>query len=142
MMKKFFVFSVLFILISHQLFAQPTNPTPQALPYLQNFGTTTFTTSTLPAGIAVWNGISGAATTSQSLAEASTPTGNAAILGATSVQSTGGGYGYASGGNAQLYIQPSNNATNGVNQLALAVNTTSYQTVKVSYKITMLFAQK
>ncbi len=127
---------VLFVTI--RMHAQ-TNPAAQSLPYVQNFGTTTFTT--LPAGIAVWNGISGGATSTQSLAEASVPLGNATIVAATAIQVSGGAYGYASGGNAQVYIQTSGNAANGVNQLALAINTTDIQNVKVSYKITMLFTQ-
>jgi len=49
-----------------------------------------------------------------------------------------GAYGYAAGGNAQVYIHTSGNATNGVDQLALAINTMDIVNVKVSYKITAI----
>lgn len=113
-----------------------TNPAPQLLPVTQDFGTTTFTS--LPSGFVVWNGISGAAINTQTLAEASVPLSNATITAATAIQAAGGAYGYAAGGNAQIYIQTSGNATSGVDQLALAINTTDIVNVKVSYKITAI----
>jgi len=116
-----------------------TAPAAQTLPYTQNFGTATFTT--LPLGVAAWNGVSGATVNSQALAEASAPTGNATLTAATAAQSSGGAYGYAVDGNAQLYIQTSSNATNGANQPVVAVNTTGQQNVVLSYDISVISAQ-
>ena len=116
-----------------------TAPAAQTLPYTQNFGTATFTT--LPLGVAAWNGVSGATVNSQALAEASAPTGNATLIAATAAQSSGGAYGYAVDGNAQLYIQTSSNATNGANQPVVAVNTTGQQNVVLSYDISVISAQ-
>ena len=63
MTKKFTLTTALTILLL-QYFGQ-TNPTPQSLPYNQNFGTATFIT--MPAGMAAW--ISGGNKTTQALAE-------------------------------------------------------------------------
>lgn len=130
--------SFLFILGVLQGISQ-TNPTAQTLPYTQDFGTSTYTT--LPAGMAGWNGINGGATSTQTLAEASTPSGNATVAAATGAVTGGGMYGYALGGNAKAYIQTSSNATNGVNQLALAINTTGSSNVNVTYDIDIISAQ-
>ncbi|MFM8720058.1 MAG: hypothetical protein ACKOFH_11115, partial [Chthoniobacterales bacterium] len=78
------------LVLSSGAFAQ-TAPTPQSLPYSQNFGTTTFTNA--PAGVAVWNGLNGGSISSQALAESSTPTGNATLTAATAAQTTGNAYG-------------------------------------------------
>ncbi|MCC7233563.1 MAG: hypothetical protein IT242_11510, partial [Bacteroidia bacterium] len=58
------------LLLSFYSFSQ-SNPSPQSLPYSQDFGTAAF--SSMPAGTAAWNGISGNATTTQTAAENSTP---------------------------------------------------------------------
>ena len=99
-----------------------TNPTAQSVPDSQAFGSTTF--SSMPTGWAAWNGLSGSTINTQSLAEGSTPNGNATITAVSTVQTTGGCYGYATSSNGRAYIQNSGNATNGVNQFALAINTT------------------
>jgi hypothetical protein len=116
-----------------------TAPTPLTIPVSQNFGTTTFTT--LPSGFAAWNGVSGASVTTQALAEASAPTGNATIATATAATTAGGFFGYAAGGDAKPYIQTSSNTTNGVNQLAMAVNSVGYQNLIVGYSVEMISAQ-
>ena len=115
-----------------------TNPSPQTLPYSQTFGTTTFTAA--PAGTAVWNGLSGNTINTEAKAEASAPTGNGSITAASSSQTTGGAYGYATSSNGRLYIQSSTNATNGVNQLALAVNTGTATNITISYSIQIINA--
>jgi len=114
-------------------------PQPQSLPYLQDFGSTAF--STLPPGVAAWNGLNGAGINTRSLAESSSPTGNAPVTTATSPQEGGGGYGYATDGNARFYIQTSGNSTNGVNQLAIAVNTTGWQSITLSYDLEIVIAE-
>ena len=130
--------AMLFLLVfglGEKLTAQ-TNPTAQALPYTQNFGTTTFTT--IPTGMAAWNGLSGAAISTQALAEASAPTGNATIATATASTTTGGSYGYMTGANARYYHQGSSNATSGVNQLAFAITTGTSTAVNISYKLEVI----
>ena len=114
-----------------------TNPAPQSLPYAQDFGSAAF--AVLPAGFGAWNGMNGAAILSQAAAEASVPKGDAAVKAATVKQSTGGMYGYAADGNAMIYLLGSSNATNGVNQLMLAITTKGVTSVKISYSIKMLF---
>lgn len=124
---------ILTIVIATRCIVAQTNPTAVALPLSQDFGTTTFTTA--PAGFAVWNGVSGGAVNSQALAEASVPTGNATIAAATASSTTGGAYGYASGGDAKLYIQTSSNGTNGVNQPIVALNTSTLQSIVFGYTV-------
>ena len=116
-----------------------TAPSAQTLPYSQNFGTTTFTN--LPSGVAVWNGVSGGSTTNATAAAASVPSGNANLSAATNAQTGGGAYGYAASGNAQLYIQTSSNATNGVNQPVIAFDTTGKQNVVLGYAVSVISAQ-
>ena len=135
---KVFLLPLLLFLWSGSAWGQ-TNPTAQALPYTQNFGTATFTT--MPTGTAAWNGVSGTTVNTQTLAESSTPTGNA-TLSAASVSVTGAGsYGYnaTSTTNACYYIQTSTNATNGVNQLATAITTgAGITSISVSYDIRVI----
>ena len=116
-----------------------TQPTAQTLPFSQNFGATPF--STLPAGVAAWNGLNGGSIDTEAKAAASVATGDAAVLTATSVQSTGGSYGLATGGNARFYIQTSSNATNGANQLAIALDTTGQINVTLQYDVEIISAQ-
>jgi endonuclease I len=116
-----------------------TAPAPQQLPYFQGFGTAAF--SSLPAGVAAWNGVNGGSVNTQALAEASVPSGNSQVSTATSGQTTGGCYGYATDGNARFYIQTSSNATNGVNQLAIAINTTGWKHVMLGYDVEVIKAE-
>lgn len=131
---------LLFLLFNHAVFSQ-TAPTPTTLNFSYNFGTTTFTT--LPATFAVWNGVSGGSTNSQSAAESSVPTGNGTITAQTAVTTTGGAFGYAptASNDARFYVQTSSNTTNGVNQLAMAINTTGKTNVQISYTIEIVSAQ-
>ena len=116
-----------------------TNPPAQGLPYVLDFGVGAF--STVPAGLAVWAGLNGATINSLSQAAASTPTQDGSVGSATSVQTTGGVYGFATGGNARLYIQTSSNSTSGACQFAIAVNTTARSSVSLSYDIEMISPQ-
>lgn len=136
--KKLCANFYVFCLISSSLFSQ-TAPTPQNLPFEVNFGTSSF--SSLPAGVAVWNGLNGDNISSQSSAEGSAPTGNATITSRTSTTTTGGAYGYATGGDAKLYIQTSINNTNGVNQPVVAINTTGASNISFSYTVDVISAQ-
>jgi hypothetical protein len=127
-------------LVTTQALGQ-TNPTPQALPYSQNFGTTTFTS--MPAGMAAWNGVNGSDDSTLSLAESSVSSGNATVTAATTSTTSGGVYGYAaaSSNNASAYIQTSNNRTNGVDQIALSINTNILQNIVLAYDISIINAQ-
>jgi endonuclease I len=104
------------------------------LPVSQNWGTTSFTT--LPAGYAAWNGVSGAATTTQALAEASSPTGNATISGSAPTNGGPGGcFGYVVAGDARFAVNTSGNATSGVSQPAMAINTLGQSGVTLAYDL-------
>uniref|UniRef100_UPI00333F2FE9 beta strand repeat-containing protein n=1 Tax=Flavobacterium sp. TaxID=239 RepID=UPI00333F2FE9 len=116
-----------------------TNPTPQSLPYTQNFGSSTFTT--MPAGMAGWNGVNGANVTTLTLAESSSVTGNATIAVATATTASGGTFGFMTSSNARPYIQTSSNGSNGANQLALAINTTGKENVTIAYDVEIISAQ-
>jgi hypothetical protein len=131
MEKRIWIFIVL-MMATMFLWAQ-TNPSAQLLPLKQEFGTTAF--NVLPAGFAGWNGLSGASINTQALAEASNPTGNATIAARTTATTTGGMYGLSQSSNGRVYIQSSSNATEGVNQLALAFHTGAARSIRISYTI-------
>ena len=109
-----------------------SNPVALNVPVSQNWGTGNF--SILPIGFAAWNGLNRNEISTKAAAEASTPTGDASIN-ATSPGATGGCYGYAIGGNARFAIVTSGNGTNGVNQLAMAINTTGRTNISISYDL-------
>ncbi|NBU73276.1 MAG: hypothetical protein EBS53_17860, partial [Bacteroidetes bacterium] len=132
-------FSGILLLGLFQNLSAQTAPTAQLLPFTVDFGSSTFTS--LPAGVAVWNGLNGGSITTQTLAESSAPTGNATLTAATSAQTTGAAYGYAVGGDGKLYIQTSSNASNGVNQPVVAVVTTGASNITLSYTIDVISAQ-
>lgn len=113
-----------------------TNPTAQSLPFSVNFGTSTFTS--MPAGMAAWNGLSGASVSTQATAETTAPTGNATVTAASVAQAGGGVFGYATSSNGRAYVQTSSNATNGVNQVAFAINTGSATSINIQYKIEVI----
>ena len=82
---------ILYLLVATTGWGQ-TNPTAQSLPYIQNFGTTTFTS--MPAGMASWNGLNGNNISTQALAESSTPSGNATVAAQTAATTSGGSFGF------------------------------------------------
>lgn len=116
-----------------------TNPTAQTLPYSQNFGTTTFTS--MPTGMAAWGGLSGAAISTQALAESSNATSNATLSAVSATQTGGGFYGFSTSSNARPYIQTSSNSSTGVSQIALAINTNGKENITVSYDVEIISAQ-
>jgi endonuclease I len=120
--------------IESTAYAQPANPAPLNLPTGQNWGTAGFTA--LPSGFAAWNGLSGGAINTQALAESSVPTGNAPILGiAPTSGGAGGCYGYAVAGDARFAVNTSSNAINGVDQLAMAMNTLGQTGITLTYDL-------
>ena len=116
-------------------FAQ-TNPTAQALPYNQNFGTATF--NTMPIGMAAWSNNTN--TTTQATAEAALPALNAAVTAAASPITTGGIYGYAASSNARVYLQQSSNAANGTNTVVAAINTGTATAINIAYQLEQINA--
>lgn len=128
------------------VFAQ-TNPNPQSMPYTQDFGNNWFLYSGLPDGFAVWTA-SGAPRASNTSAAVSNPgADDAGFDSATVVKSPGKAYGYSgitgSGvaiNNGELYIQTSGTST-GTDQLVLAINTTGYKDVTVSFDVEMINPQ-
>ena len=121
-----------FILLASVANAQ-TDPTPQSLPYTQDFGSTEFTT--VPAGMAAWSGLSGSSISDAAKAAASIPTTDATLSGKSGPTSTGGSYGLAISGNARFYIQSSSSGSEGANQLALALDTTGAASVSLDYDV-------
>ena len=82
--------------------------------------------------------MSGGTVSTQALAEGSVPSGDATIAAQTAATATGGSHGLANGSNARFYIQTSSNGTNGVNQIAMALNSTGYVNVVVGYDVEMI----
>ncbi|HSW46181.1 MAG TPA: endonuclease [Phycisphaerae bacterium] len=116
-----------------------TNPAPQALPVIQNWGSSSF--STMPDGFAAWNGLNGGTVDTQYKAEVSAPSGNATLFTAAPVNGgTGGCYGYAVSSNARFAILTSGSSPNGVNQLAMAIDTTGRTNITLSYDMINVIA--
>ncbi len=130
-------------LLSTRMYGQ-TNPAAVSVPYAQDFGSTYF--NTLPSGFAAWNSNpSPCATNSASLS--STGASDQTVDSATVVQALGDVYGYSGynsgvpNNDGELYIQSSSNNLSGTCQLVLAINTSGYMQVSVSYDIDMINPQ-
>ncbi len=63
------------------------------------------------------------------------------ITARTSASTTGGCFGYATGGNGRFYVQTSSNSTNGTSQPMMAIATTGLGSITVAYDIEMVSAQ-
>lgn len=137
-------FSLFVFLCAKNIQAQ-TNPAAQQIPYTQDFGNTYF--NTWPAGLNGWR-ISPAAT-SRSIAAASTANANESLFDtATIVKAAGNLFGYSgiASGNVPLndgkvYIQTSSSFSQGTDQLVLAINTTGYSNIKISFDVEMINPQ-
>jgi endonuclease I len=113
-----------------------TNPTALTLPVLEDFGTTTF--STTRPGMASWTGDGARPYITQAAAEASLGGADQAITAAEPASAgSGGQYGGAPSANARLSILQSSNATSGSSQIVMAINTTGASSVTVAYDLTM-----
>ncbi len=112
-----------------------TNPTARSVPFVEPFPSGTF--STYATGFQGWNGLSGAVINTQGLAEASVPTGDATITAANPVTASVAGI---YGSNGRVVLRSGSDATNGVNQLAMAINTTGQSGVRLGYSITSILA--
>jgi hypothetical protein len=127
------------ILLGISILSAQTQPSPQPIPFATTFGTTPF--STLPPGLAAWNGLSGNTINTVSKAESSSPNENATVATRTTVTDAGGSFGLSTSSNARFYIQSSSNSTNGTNQLALALNTTGQSSIILTYDLEIISAQ-
>ena len=137
-----------FLVLSSLESTGQTNPVPQQVPMSQDFGNMWFTGSALPPGIAVWRITGSPSTTLLSASNSSANGDEVALDSATVVKSPGKAYGYSGIGsgninvnNGQLYIQTSSSATSGTDQLVLAVKTTGFTNVRVSFEVEMLNPQ-
>lgn len=107
-----------------------TNPTARSIPFTEAFPTGTF--SAYPSGFRGWQGVSGAATTTQALAEASAPNANAALSASAPISGGAGGL-FGTGG--RVAVNTSSNATTGVNQLMMAFNATDRFDITLEYSV-------
>jgi endonuclease I len=131
---QLFVSILLVCGIASAALGQASNPAPLNLPASQNWGTANFTT--LPVGFAAWNGLSGATINTQALAQSSAPTADATISGSAPTNGGAGGcYGYAAASDARFAVSCSSNATNGVDQLAMALNTLGQSGITLTYDL-------
>jgi predicted extracellular nuclease len=133
-MKK--IYFIFFLIISISNLNAQTNPSPQTIPYSQNFGTVGF--STPNTGMASWTGSGTRPYTTQAAAEVSLAGADIAITNATPANGGGAGqYGHAPSGNGRQTILQSGNATNGTSQIALAINTNGFTSVTISYDLVL-----
>lgn len=127
------VYLLLAVGLSSATYGQ-THPAPQSLPVSINFGTSNFTT--YPPGMVGWQGPG--ATSTQSTAEATSPTADTILNnGAPSDGGTAGLFGNAAtvSGNARLSVNTSGNTTTGACQTVLAIKTTGYSNVVITYNL-------
>ena len=104
------------------LFAQATNPTPQSLPYSQNFSSVAHTSTSYPAGWQGW--VIG--TTSSTSFRTTAPTANVALAASsTAATTTGGVQNY----NGKLGLLSSSSTDVA---LCLALNTTGFYRAVIS----------
>jgi len=114
-------------MVSTGLFAQ-TNPTPQAIPYSQNFSGLLHTSTTYPAGWQGWKVSSAATNTYQTVAA----TGDQALIASSSASSNSGGVHNYNGKIGELASGSTNPA------IALALVTTGSSNIKVTYDIMVI----
>ena len=84
--------------------------------------------------------MNGGSVSTQAAAESTTPSGNATVTATNASTTTGGVFGYSASSDGKLYIQTSSNNGNGVNQAAIAVNTTGLTSIVLSYTIDVINA--
>jgi hypothetical protein len=118
---KLLIFSLLFSVV---MFGQ-TNPTPQALPYTQNFSSLLSTSTVYPAGWQGWQVGTAASATYRTTA----PTGDRALI-ASSTASTNSGNVHNYNGKIGFLNSGSLDAS-----LACSINTTGLINISVSYDV-------
>ena len=124
-MRKFYTFLAMVIAISFSSQAQ-TNPSPQALPYQQDFSALAPAGTSYPDG---WQGWVMAGTTASQF-RTNAPTGDKPLTANGSASSTTGAVFNYNGKIGFL-----NSGSSGDQGLALAINTSGQQTVQVSYDV-------
>ncbi len=125
-MRKLFSlkFLLLFFIASQSNSVQgQTNPSPQSLPYSQNFSTFTGSTTVYPAGFQGWGFGSTAITTSFNTAA---PTADQALAGATNTTTSG----FVGDMNGKMGVLAT--GTN-IKAICFAINTTALTNIAVSY---------
>ena len=100
-----------------------TNPTPQSMPYTQNFSTYTGSTTAYLAG---WQGWTIAGSTSTVAFPTAAPNGNQAQAAGTNASTGGGNYDF----NGKIGFL---NTANALKSICLSMSTTGYTSVQVSY---------
>jgi hypothetical protein len=124
-LKSLLSASVLFLATG--VFAQ-TNPTPQAIPYFEDFSGLTHASTTYPTGLQGWK-VSSAATT---VVITSGPTADHTLTANSSASSNSGGvHNY----NGKIGTLASGSTNPG---LVLAMNTTGYNNITLSYDIMVI----
>lgn len=122
-MKNIFLFvTIIFLSVTHRAIAQ-THPTPQSLPYTQDFSSFTGSTTVYPAGWQGWT-IAGSLTTSFTTEGTLLTDHN--LAGGTNASTTAGVYDM--NGKLGLLSTASNMKT-----ACLAINTTGLQNIQVQY---------
>lgn len=118
----------LMLLSSPIIIQAQTNPTPQAVPYTQDFSGLAHASTTYPAGIQGWK-CSSAATTSF---VTTGPTGDQALIASSSASNNSGGvHNY----NGKIGLLASGSTNPGI---VLSLNTTGYSNLLLSYDIMVI----
>ena len=100
-----------------------TNPTPQSMPYTQNFSAYTGSTTTYLAG---WQGWTIAGSTSTIAFPTAAPAANQAQAAGTNASTGGGNYDF----NGKIGFL---NTANALKSICLSISTTGYTSVQISY---------
>ena len=131
-MRKLYIAICAFFIFSAA--SGQTNPTPQSIPYIQDFGTSIF--STPKPGMASWQGSGTRPYPTLAAAEASL-SGVDQVITAAAPASNGaaGQYGHTVGTDGRLSVLQSTNANFGSSQIALAIVTTGMSSVTVQYSL-------
>ncbi|RYY51508.1 MAG: ExeM/NucH family extracellular endonuclease [Chitinophagaceae bacterium] len=125
MKKVYFLMSAL--ALTYHLAAQ-TNPTPQTIPYSQDFGTLLHTATTYPAGWQGWL----VATAPGSAFNTNTPTSDRVLVASASASNNGGAVNNYNGKIGFLNTGSADQA------IVLAINTTNTKNIYVAYDIMTL----
>ncbi len=111
------------VLLSTTVAIAQTNPTPQSIPYTQDFSAYTGSTTTYLPG---WQGWTIAGSTSAVSFPTAAPNGNQAQVAGTNASTNGGVYDF----NGKIGFL---NTGSGLRSFCLSINTTGYTNVQVSY---------
>jgi len=122
LMKNSTTVLIALLLLCAEAFGQATNPSPQSLPYTQDFSSFTGSSTTYPAGIQGWR-LTGSISGSYNTNEADD---NFDLLGGSNATTSAGVY------DMNEKIGMLNTAT-GIRFICLAISTTGFSNIQVSY---------